>query len=152
MAASYRRPVPAELLLASFAAVAVGIWRLRRSRARAVKLAADIAQRVHRHEIPKAEASMTLATQRFSRACLESLKILALFALSIVIAALFLGGFPLHAYWRPWGPVTMTASFFFLIVFLLDAVGWMAELSSWKHQKLAHERTHKRLKKEGLST
>ena len=147
MAGSYRRPVPPDLLLASFAAVSVSIWRLRRSQARAVKLEADVAQRVHRHEIPKVEAPMILANQRFTLASLDFLKTLGLFALSIVVAALFLAGLPLHAYWRPWGPITMTASFFLLVLLLLDGVGWVTELSSWKYQKAAYDISVKRLKR-----
>jgi hypothetical protein len=146
MAGSYRRPVPPELLPALFAAVAVSIWRMRRSRVRAAKLEADIAQRVHRHEIPKVNAPMRLANRKFNVATLDFLKILGMFALSILVTTLFLAGFPLHAYWRPWGPITGAVSFFFLILMLIDGTRWVGEVSSWNYSKKAYDFTHKGLK------
>jgi hypothetical protein len=145
MAGSYRRAAPPELLLALLAAVAVSIWRQRRSQTRVLKWEADIAKRVHRHEIPKVAAPMKLANQRFTFASVDFLKTLGLFALNLGLAVLFLAGFPFHAYWHPWGPITMTAGFFFLVlVVLIDGVGWMAELTLWRYQKRAHDLTYKR--------
>jgi hypothetical protein len=92
-------------------------------------LEADVAQLVHRNEIAKADAPIILANQKFAAASLDFLKLLGLFVLSAIVSALFLAGFPLHSYWRPWGPITASVSLFFMILTLMEGVNWIGERS-----------------------